>query len=189
MNPHFSGESAVRVGLVARIIRPDGTDLDGAFHGWVAPAGDNPESGCYPFVFDAPDFQLHHQMHLPAIAEAQVVAFAHEVSLFTSPEAHAAWQTGEIKFASQSFIPSGLFSPGGESTEPPEAQAIFTGHILKTEIRRNELTGKRFYWALVETLGGKFDVLFDPELVADSPTVGGVLSGAFWLSGRLLGGQ
>src|SRR5262245_3733248 len=56
MNPHFSGESAVRVRLTSRITRPGGTPLGGAFHGWAAPAGGDPEGGCYPFVFDAPDF-------------------------------------------------------------------------------------------------------------------------------------
>ena len=117
--------------------------------------------------------------------KARIAAFAHELSLFPSVEAYETAQTGDIKFASQSFIPSGLFSPAGEKTEPPEAHAIFTGHIRKVEERTNELTNKGFWWALVESLGGVFDVVIDPELVEDTPQVGGVLSGAFWLSGRL----
>jgi hypothetical protein len=200
MCPHFSGESAVRIGLTDRVIRPDGTALDGAFHGWAEPADDDPESGCYPFVFDAPDFLLHRELQLPAVVKAQIAAFAHEVSLFPSPGAYDASlppagpspDNPELLvpargFASQSFIPSGLFSPGGQTTDPPQAHAIFTGHILKTETRRNELTGREFYWALVETLGGTFDVIIDPGLVESAPKVGGVLQGAFWLSGRLLG--
>src|SRR5689334_2564661 len=67
MNPHFSGESVVRVGLIARVTPPEGTVLDGAFHGWVAPTGDDPESGCYPFVFGAPDFGFHDHLRLPAL--------------------------------------------------------------------------------------------------------------------------
>jgi hypothetical protein len=185
-NPHFAGESIVRVSLTERITRPDSTVLDGAFHGWADPANDNPESGCYPFVFDAPDFRLHDKLDLPAVIEAQIAAFAHEVSFFASPEAFAASQTHEVKFASQSFIPIGLFSPAGESTEPPESRAFFAGHIRKAEARRNELTGNRFWWALVETLGGVFDVVIDPELIEENPKAGGVLSGAFWLSGRLI---
>ncbi len=187
MNPHFSGESAVRVGLNGRVVRSDGTSLDGAFQGWADPTGDDPESGCYPFVFDSPDFQLHQDLRFPAIVKAQVAAFAQEVSFFPSPDAYAASQTGEVKFASESFIPSGLFSPAGERTEPPAARAVFTGRILKTETRENELTGRRFWWALVETYGGTFDVIIDPELLERTPKVGGVLFGGFWLSGRLLG--
>src|SRR5262249_2790478 len=96
MNPHFFAESVVRGGLTARITRPDGTELDGAFHGWAAPDEGNPESGCYPFVFDAPDFLLHSQLKLPLLGKAQIAAFAHEVSFYPSPEAHAKAQTGEI---------------------------------------------------------------------------------------------
>jgi hypothetical protein len=187
MNPNFSGESAVRVGLTARVARPEDTALDGAFHGWAVPEGDDPKTGCYPFVFDAPDFRLLDDLRLPAIVGAQIAAFAHEVSLFSSPGEHAASQTGGVKFSSRSFIPSGLFSPSGSVTEPLQAQAIFSGHIREAESRRNELTGKLFWWALVETLGGSFDVVIDPELLETSPKVGGVLSGAFWLSGRLAG--
>ncbi len=59
MNPHYAGRSAVRVGLTARLPSARQNDLDGSFHGWAAPAGDAPDTGCYPFVFDAPDYRLH----------------------------------------------------------------------------------------------------------------------------------
>jgi hypothetical protein len=186
MTPHFSGESVVRVGLTQAIARPDETGFDGGFQGWAAPASAAPESGCYPFVFDAPDFRIHDHLQLPARWDVQIAAFAHEIKLFHSSEAYAASQTSEIKFASQSFIPSGLFLPDGAITEPPEARAIFTGHIRRTECRTNDLTSHPFWWALVETLGGVFDVVIDSELAEHPPVWGGVLSGAFWLSGRLI---
>ena len=92
-----------------------------------------------------------------------------------------------VESASQSFIPSGLFSPGGETTEPPLASAIFTGHIRAAEVRTNEVTGAEYFWAFVSTLGGDFDVVIDPELVSNPvPAAGGVLQGEFWLSGRLV---
>lgn len=185
LNPHFSGESRVRVGLTARVSRPEATELDSAFHGWADPRDGDPENGSYPFVFDSPDARCHNNLELPAIVEAQIAAFAQETNVFESEAAYAASQTGEVKFASQSFIPSGLFTPGDGKAEPPEALAIFTGHILKAELRTNELTGGNFWWVLVESLGGVFDVVIDPELLAVPPRVGGVLSGSFWLSGRL----
>jgi hypothetical protein len=185
INPHFSGESAVRVGLTGKLARPGEGTVDGAFHGWAQPEGDDPQSGCYPFVFDAPDFCCHEDVAIPSLANVQIAASAHEFSIFNSPEDYYASQTGEMKFASQLFIPSGLFSPSGENTDPPQAHAIFTGHILKAEYRTNEATGCRFLWAKVETLGGVYDVVADCELVKTAPVVGGVLSGAFWLSGRL----
>jgi hypothetical protein len=51
------------------------------------------------------------------------------------------------------------------------------------------LTGREFWWALVESYGGIYDVVIDAELVEDAPRVGGVVNGTFWLSGRVLDGQ
>jgi hypothetical protein len=186
MNPHFVGESSTRVALTARLRRPGSTTLDGAFHGWADPQGGEVEGGAYPFVFDAPDFRRHDALTLPAAVEVQIAAFAHELSIFRSEREFRDSQTGEVKFATQSFIPSGLFTPGGADSGPPEARAIFTGRILRAETRWNESMNRPFHWALVETYGATFDVVIDPDLVEEEPTPGGVLSGSFWLSGTLL---
>lgn len=186
MTPHFSGKSRIRVGLTERVTRFHDTGMDGMFHGWADPVTDKPESGLYPFVFDMPGFQLYHHLSLPATVTTQIAAFTHEVSIFDSGEAFLASQTREPKYASQSFIPSGLISPQGKSTETPKAYAIFAGHILEVEIRTNELKGKSFWWVLVKTLGGTFDVVIHPELLSMSPKAGSVLFGSFWLSGRIV---
>ena len=68
---------------------------------------------------------------------------------------------------------------------PPRAEAVFSGHVLESGRRTNRLTGADFIWCLVETLGGVYDVVIDPELLPDVPRVGGVLQGSFWLSGRI----
>ena len=47
------------------------------------------------------------------------------------------------------------------------------------------VTGHPFWWALVDTLGGTFDVVIDPELLPAAPRRGNVLQGWFWLSGRI----
>ena len=90
-----------------------------------------------------------------------------------------------LSFASQSFIPSGLISPSGDPVDPPEPHALFVGHVVEAEQRHNAVTGRPFWWALVETIGGTFDVVIDPELLDEQPRPGHVLSGWFWLSGRL----
>ena len=182
--PYFAGHSHVRVGITNREVRPDDSALEGAFHGLANPSGDNPETGEYPFVFDVPDFCRYADLRLPSIADAQIAAFAHDVAFFDSVEAFMASQTEEPKFAAQSFIPTGLFYGDGEPS-PPQAYASFTGHILESQTKVNELTNQPFHWVLVDSLGGSFDVVIEPELVSNSPKVGGVLSGSFWLSGRL----
>jgi hypothetical protein len=186
MTPHFTGKSRIRVGITTRIIRPGSTPLDGAFHGWVDPADDDPESGMYPLVFDSPDYQRHSALTIPSIVTVQIAAFAHEISLFDSSDEFRASQSGEFKLASQSFIPAGTFTPAGDSEAPPEAFGILTGHIVQAAKKRNDLSGNVFYWAMVDSLGGLFDVVIDPELVQNEPKVDGVVTGSFWLSGRLV---
>jgi len=187
MNPHYAGQSAVRVGLTARLPSTGPSELDGSFHGWAGPpADDAPDMGYYPFVFDAPDYQLHEGLSLPARREVQIAAFAHEIAAFETVAAYEASQTGDLQYASQSFIPSGLFTPDGESTVPPQARAVFAGHVLAADKKINVLTDRAFYWALVETYGGAYDVVIDSNLLPSVPVVGGVISGSFWLSGRIL---
>lgn len=183
MNPHYAGRSSVRVGLTARLDSVGPSELDGSFHGWADPTGDAADSGCYPFVFDAPDYRLHEDLSLPAQKDVQVAAFAHEINAFETVAAYDSSQTDDLKYASQSFIPSGLFAAAGGATVPPQARAIFTGHVLAAEEKINVLTGHAFYWALVETFGGTYDVVVDSSLLPGAPAVGGVISGSFWLSG------
>jgi hypothetical protein len=115
-----------------------------------------------------------------------IAAFAHEIAAFETLAVYDASQTGAIKYASQSFIPSGLFTPAGDSRAEPQARAIFTGHVLAAEKKINALTGHAFYWALVKTFGGAYDVVIDASLLPGAPVIGGVVSGSFWLSGRII---
>jgi hypothetical protein len=182
MNPHFAGQSQVRVAITREIKRPRQSLLDGAVYGWADSSIDDPESGAFPFVFDLPNYRMH-QLSFPSLVDAQIAAFAHEISLFDSVEAYN--EMGENKLAPQSFIPSGLFAPKGETPRPPHAYAIITGKIVTAEEKSNSLTGRNFFWASVDTFGGSFDIVTDPVLVSNVPRVGGILQGSFWLSGTI----
>jgi hypothetical protein len=190
LNPHFTGTALMRVGLTERILRPEGTELDGAFHGWADPGENEAETGAYPFVFDVPDYRTYDDLKLPRIVSAQIAAFAHELEAFENDEAyeaHEASQPEGIRFAPESFFPSGLglFTPEGISTEPPQAYAFFAGHVLDTAILTNPITKREFCWARVRTLGGEMDVVADPQILEGFLVKDGVVSGWFWLSGRI----
>lgn len=186
MNPHFAGKSEVRVAVEARISRKGHTALDGTFLGWANPPIGAATGGDYPFAFDCPDAAMHVNQALPTTVVAQVAAFAQQITLYPSRQAYDASQAAQgLSFASQSFIPSGLFTPEGEPVNPPEPHALLAGHVIEADERRNWVTEAPYWWALVESLGGTFDVVIDPELLTAAPRVGQVLSGWFWLSGRL----
>lgn len=183
-HPHFFGETGLTARVTGRVHRRDQTAMDGAFHAWASPDHLHDQEGAYPFVFDCPEALRFDRFRLPCVAEVQLAAFAHEVSVFASDEEHAAAQTEEPHFASQSFIPIGLF---GDRDEGPQALALLTGRIRRQSRRVNRLTGSPFCWAEVETYEATIDVVMDPTLLNAEPRSGGVISGTFWLSGQLKG--
>ena len=186
MNPHFEGKSSVRIAVEARVARKTHTLLDGTFLAWANPPEGAPTGGDYPFAFDCPDAAVHESMTLPVIVTAQIAAFAQELTVYESEAAYNTAQAAQgLSFESRSFIPSGLISPSGEPITPPESHALISGHILEAEERRNAVTGEPFWWALMDTVGGTFDLVIDPSLLTAPVRKGNVVSGWFWLSGRL----
>ncbi len=137
-------------------------------------------------MFDCPNMRAYGDLELPGVVDAQITAFAHELACHESEAAYYASQGDDKpKFSSQSFIPTGLFGAGGGKAEVPEAHANFAGHVVEAATYKNALTGLPFFWALVDTVGARFDVVVDPDLLTTVPVVGNVVAGSFWLSGRL----
>lgn len=189
-NPHFAGTSRRQVGLTQTIER-DSSELDGGFHAWANPSDENVEiSGEYPFVFDVPDFRTVENLGFPRTVEIQLTAFgSNDFKIFETEEDYQATQESELKYASKMFVPSGLFdfeSKNWDENNPPRPVGIFAGEIKDFELKTNALSGEKFYRFLVETLGGDVDVVVDPKYVSREPQIGGIVSGTFWLSGRIL---
>lgn len=188
-NPHFSGKSRRKISLTEAIER-DSSELDGGFHAWANPSDKNPESGEYPFVFNVPDFRAVHLHKFPKTVELQLTAFAsNDFKLFANEADYENSQDGEMKYVSKSFVPSGLFSFNeNETVDLSLVHPIGTlsGEIKAFELKTNSLTSEKFYHFLVETAGGEIDVVADANLIKEEPKVGGIVSGQFWLSGRIL---
>ncbi len=187
MNPHFNGISKRKICITHSIPRTENI-LDGRLHCWADPSEtDNPDSGMYPFIFDLPDMGFVGNIEFPKNFDAQLVGFPFELVVFKNEQEYQNSQDEEPIFASQSFIPIGLFSM--EEEEQPSANqdaiGLLTGIIKEVERKKNELSGHEFWWMLVDTLGGEIDVVADPEYFEEPPSVGGVVQGQFWLSGRL----
>lgn len=184
--PAFQGKGRLRVNLLKSYPR-DPFNAEGGLQGWANPgekAGQMPETGDYPFVFDTPDFALHGNLKLPVVRTAQITAFAHEISAYANEADFSASQKGQ-RFASRSFIPTGLFS-AAKTNEPPPAYAILSGHVTATELKTNEISGEKFVWACVDSLGGTFDVVAPTSMLKGPLKTGEIVSGSFWLCGQLL---
>jgi len=189
-NPHFAGKSRRAVALT-RAIERDSSELDGGFYAWANPPEDSGEAGDYPFVFDVPDFRMVENSEFPRLAEIQLTAFAsNDFKVFAGEEDYQNSQESELKYASKMFVPSGLFAfdekDNSVDLSVVRPVGMFAGEIREFELKTNELSGENFYWFLVETLGGDTDIVVDPKYVPTEPRIGGIVSGQFWLSGRIL---
>lgn len=187
LNPHFTGSSKMKVRIMNKVEDNDNTVLDGSYYCWANPMNDEDTEGEYPFVFDLPNMALYDDVKLPQIVTVQLAAFAHEVKVYENEEEYDKLQTEEVKWASKSFVPSGLFSleVDGGVTEPPQAEAILTGIVLETKTIKNAYTNNQFVYAKVDSLGGEFDVVIDPEILIKEVKVGGIIQGEFWISGKI----
>lgn len=181
-HPHFSGAARMEVGITEGIVGDPEIPLEGSFHGW---AGGLPGTGCYPFLFDAPNFDCFSEIRLPALRTVQLAGFAHEVSVYRDDQ-HFAERPDDLRVAAESFIPTGLFLKGEDVERGPESKAALSGHILSFCEITNPIYGKNFWSIRVRTYGGILDVVADPRILEGSPAIGGVVYGLFWLSGRIL---
>lgn len=186
VTPFFEGKSSFTVAVTSEIHRSDDTELEVALHGWANPADGTPETGEYPFVFELVGHGTSGPFTYPFTSSIKLCAFAHELTVYGSEAEYEALNTTGPRFATESFIPSGLFSPGGEETNLPQPYAIFTGRVIESAELRNPLTDIQFQWALIRTLGGTIDVVCDRSLITKPVVGGGVLSGTFWLCGRIV---
>ena len=193
VTPHFAGQSRVIVRLAHRVRPADAGPFDGGFYAWADPAGESDGAdtadveGVYPMVVDSPEFARLAPLDLPVTVPMQIAAFAHEVECYdTEADFDASQSPDGPRMAAESFIPSGLFHPDGGATSLPEARVIMNGRVLSSERRTNVFTKQPFVTALVQTVGGTYDAVIDVSLLDRALKVGGILSGSFWLSGRVV---
>lgn len=185
VNPHFRGASRQTVALT-NFVQVSNNQLEGAFYCWAEP-NDSGE-GTYPFVFEVPNINALGRLNLPQTLDIQLAAFAEEIFYCGSEAEFSKDKQDDIAWATKSFVPTGLFSLENQSNDAinESASGMFSGVIEQVEERQNSLTEQRFYWLLVETLGGQVDVVADTQFFTNPPSIGEVIHGQFWLSAHIL---
>ncbi len=189
MNPHFKGSSRHHVSLTSSS-KGKFSPLDGSFDAWSSPSPDELDSGLYPFSFFAPNYRVFDGIKLPQQLDVQFAAFAHNIEFFESELAYTNSHKGDgAIFAAQSFIPTSRFRDNtGEDGDISIAECMFTGLVGDYKRLTNNFTNEPFYWLYIESFGGAFDVVASQDHFADcEPIIGGVISGTFWLSGKIIG--
>jgi hypothetical protein len=187
-NPGFAGEGRAKAEIVGDVSDPEWKPFEIAVSANLS--GDE-----IPFVFDLADPRQAAQARPGKAVAVSLTGFSFDARVFSSEKSYYAAQKkdgSKIVFAANHFIPSGTFTAemgGMADAERPKAYADFAGTVLKSELRTNAAGRGRFWWALVRTYGDyTIDVVLDPAQVKLTPTPGTVVSGRFWLSGRLVAG-
>jgi hypothetical protein len=203
MNPHYNGAGRMILRLASRVRDPEAGPFDGSFYSWADPdgavesddstpadevvaSGADPAAGVIPFVFDSPEFARLEPLDLPVTLPIQLAAFGHEVEVHESEASFQAAQPADGPLMPVCWIPTGLYRPDGSDSDLPEARVVLSGRIQAATKQTNRLTGREFWAILVATVGGTVDCVVDPQLLNELPVVGGILSGSFWLSGRVV---
>ena len=179
-NPHFTGEASMRISVTQTFHSID-RPLDGRFFGWVEPKDEkNPTTGLYALSVEMPDYSLSEtRLFKHPVITVQIAAFAEEIANFPNERSFAF-----SPFSNTMALPT-VLQPDCEAGDGEAPVAKISGFVLKAELRTNPLTEQTFLYALLETHGGTVDVVASNDLLPETPAVGSVLAGSFWLSGRM----
>jgi len=183
-NPALRGKGKTKIVVTADASPPEWKPYEVRIQAQFA-------SGEAPIILELADPREAHRFVPDAKLDIDVTAFADEIALHESEDTYYGSQKDEkVKFASNHFIPSGMFSTGSDQNSQPQyptAHALLAGKILEAELRTNAAGGGQFWWMLIHTFdGATFNVVADPTQVKTSPKAGGFVSGSFWLSARLV---
>ncbi|HRJ53066.1 MAG TPA: hypothetical protein PLE99_09875 [Candidatus Thiothrix moscowensis] len=187
--PAFRGKTQLLIGITEAVGQEKETPLEGLLQGWVNPQGNDPDSGDYPMVFTWLDKGLHLPLEYPQIHTFQITAFAHELTGYPGEAAFSASQPSsgdpdeiKVSIGSESFIPTGMFVEEGDTPRPI---AMFNGRVLDMKELTSPLDDESFYWLRVRTFGGEYDVVVSSDVIEGELAIDGIVSGSFWLCGRM----
>lgn len=183
VNPHYCGQSRRAVRITRREKRDD---LDGAFSCWVFQLKETDQD--FPMIFDVADYHRYSAIKAGQNVTVQISAFAErlEIRNIAEEEGEARKEDKKIMLADEAFLPIGQFLDPSNPNGSPTAEAVISGEILEIERKVNDFTGSEFYWVYLKTLSMEIDVVYDPKLLPETPEVGSIISGDFWVSGRII---
>lgn len=189
-SPHYSGEGVLKAQVRGFYSRPeDIAAADGALIGASLPL--DAASASFPLIVDVPGFEAAASHVVPPqVVTLQVSAFAREMNCFPDSDAYARWQFAQPDAPSlDSFLFPGLSAAqtGTSAGGPAPAEAHITARVVKAQMRINSITQQNFIALVAATTGGgTIDIVANPQAASGELLAGGIIQGAFWLSGRIL---
>ena len=149
--------------------------LEGSCMAWLPPSG--PEGQEQVIVLELAPYGLQPLRSPPHTTSAQIVCLAHAVWAFRDAAAYSKGTPGNRR------IQAGALSPVTEADVPevklsyrnsPITLALATGIVRRTIRHINPETREPYYWLLLETRRGTFDVFANPAQVSGDISEGHV---------------
>ncbi|HEY3247974.1 MAG TPA: hypothetical protein VGK88_06770 [bacterium] len=185
--PYLSTSGSFRISVTGSGEDPE-ERMDGWIDGWLEPAeNDEPYSGVFPLRVNLVDFALSSRRltTYPALHTVELIALAHEVDLYDDEAAYRAAPGEVFRLPVQSFV-STAHSSVDEPAPFAEATALASGIVRDAALLVNPVTDATFWRIALATQGVTLQACIAPADAGGPVRRGQILSGGFWLLGRLL---
>jgi hypothetical protein len=186
--PFYSTEHPYRISVIGAGDDPD-EEMEGWIDGWLEPVEeDEPFSGAFPLRADLVNYALTRTqlVSFPTLRRVELAALAHEAELFDSEAAYAHAPGDVYRLPLGSFTSAAHFGADEQMEGFQESTALFSGRIISAQAQANPVTGARFWEIQVMPHGVMLRVCADEETLGGPPAEGRLLSGSFWMLGKLL---
>ena len=186
--PFYSTGLANRIAVIGTGDDPD-EEMEGWIDGWLEPVEEGePLSGAFPLRPDLLNYAVARArlISFPTPQRVELVALAHEAELFDNEAGYARAPGDVYRIPLGSFTSAAHFGADEDTEAVQESAALFSGRIVSAQAQVNPVTGARFWWIQVMPHGATLHVFADQETLGGEPATGRVLSGSFWMLGKLL---
>lgn len=185
--PFFSTGTSHRLAVTGAGEDPE-EPLDGWIDGWMEPAEeDEPFSGVFPLRVGLVDYPVVRAKFasLPAIHRVEIVALAHEADLFPDDASYTTAPGDAYRLPIRSFVSAAHFG-ADDPVVFQESTALISGHLGGARMLTNPVSDVPYWWLQIVTTGVTLHAFADQETLGGEPKNGQILSGSFWLLGRIV---
>ena len=175
VTPFHRGLSSCTIKVGRYLTLDRANPLEGSCMAWLPATGSGSREQV--IVLELAPFGLHPLRTPPHSTTAQIVCFAHALWAYPDAASYSVHTPGNRR------IHAGSFSPVTEADVPevkltysssPITLGLATGIVRRAIRHANPETGEPYYWLLLETKRGTFDVVANPTSMSGDVSEGNI---------------
>lgn len=135
----------------------------------------------YPLNVTLPYYESIKSFHKKERYKCQVACFAEYIEIFKNvDDFHKRYKYGK-EMSEIAVIPIGTFEEDGLSSK-----AEINGKVIAINKKENSFTHNSYYVITLSSYNADYDVLVDADDIKEELQIGNIISGTFWLSGKIM---